>query len=77
MISVSGRGWDRRELGNCKSGRQIGRCFWGNNSRAFAPLRPRSHPRRRVDLLVNQIEDLIIVVEGEKFLNGHLLEYGQ
>jgi len=27
-----------------------------------------------VDLLVDQIEDLIIIVEGEKFLNGGLLE---
>jgi len=70
--SSSGRGWDGGELGNHKSGRHIGRCLWGH-SRLFAPLSPGRHPRRRVDLLVNQIEDLIVIVEGEKFLNGGLL----
>lgn len=70
--AASGRGGDWCKLWNDKSGGHVGRCLV--HSRAFALLGPRGDPGRRVDLLVNQIEDLIIIVEGEKFLCGGLHE---
>ena len=73
--AASGRGRDRCKLGNHKSGWHVGRCL--ACSRAFAFLRPGGDPRWGVDLLVNQVEDLIVIVEGEKFLSGGLLERGQ
>ena len=70
--AASGRGRDGCQLGNDKGGWHVGRCLvW---SRVFGFLRPRGDPRRRVDLLVDQVEDLIVIVEGEKFLSGGLLE---
>jgi len=72
VVSGSGRGRDRREPGDHNSGRNVGRWLVCSSS-VFAPLSPGGDPRRRVDLLVNQVEDLIIIVEGEEFLSGGLL----
>lgn len=70
--AASGRGRDWCKLWDDKRGGHVGWCLV--RRRAFALLGPCGDPGRRVDLLVDQVEDLIIIVEGEKFLCGGLHE---